>query len=47
MHLSFEGVVTMFEEGVDEDQTLQMSVYGKPTDLEFSEVVREIKNLIH
>lgn len=47
VHLSFEGVVTMFEEGVDEDQTLQMSVYGKPTDLEFSEVVREIKNLIH
>lgn len=43
----FEGVVTMFEEGIDEDQTLEISISGEPSDLELSEIVREIKDLIH
>ena len=47
VHIGFEGIVTMREIGIDEDQTLKVTISGKPTDLEYSEVVREIKDLLH
>ena len=46
-HIGFEGIVTMHDYGIDEDQTLEVTISGKPTDLEYSEVVREIKDLLH
>ena len=47
VHIDFGGIVTMREIGIDEDQTLKVAISGKSTDLEYSEVVREIKDLLH
>jgi hypothetical protein len=37
----------MRDYGIDEDQELKVTITGKPTELEFSEIVREVKELIH
>lgn len=46
-HLGFDGIVTIHDYGIDEDLAIQVTISGKPSDLEYSEVVREIKDLLH
>ena len=45
--IDFDGVVTMRGHGISEDLTLKVSFSGKPAAVEYSEVVREIKDLLH
>jgi len=47
IYISLEGLVTMFDDGIDEDQKVNVTISGKPTNLEFSEAIREIKDLLH
>jgi len=47
VHIDFERIVNSHDYGLDKDQTLEVTISGKVTPLEYSEVVREIKNLLH
>ena len=45
--LGFDGAVTIHDDGIDEDLILEMEVTGKLEDIEYSEVIREIKELLY
>ena len=47
VHIDFEHIVNSHDYGLDKDQALEVTISGKVTPLEYSEVVREIKNLLH
>lgn len=47
VRLGFDGVVSIYDDGTDDEQTLEVTLPEKLSPIEFSEVVRELKELLH